>query len=449
MIGERLQSIRFKVSLLVVVLIVAATLVFYLVTLQIMNSHIQAEVLKRAESLCSGIGSSAGYSFASGDLLGLDNMVFRIKAANKDVEYIAIAGPDMMTIVHSDINKSGRKMSLAAGKLVREGEDGSTVREVLSPSGKIFELSSPILFMKKNLGSVLMGINKSALLNAQEAARQRIMLAFVVLLFVGILGSVMLSSFLTRPIKELSSGVEEFKKGDGVTPLRVYARDELGRLTEGFNEMTALITKQRGKIAGYARDLEEAYLSTIRVLSAAIDARDSYTQGHSTRVSKLSSLIGREMGLTRQELDELEMACIFHDVGKIKTPDAILRKQDALNAPEKTEMMKHPEYGVEILSTAPFLHKFIPTVRHHHEWFNGEGYPDGLRGNRIPLFAAIISVADSFDAMTSERPYKKAMSEEEAKRELLRFSGRQFNPELIDAFMKVLEDQSIGVQGIG
>jgi putative nucleotidyltransferase with HDIG domain len=222
----------------------------------------------------------------------------------------------------------------------------------------------------------------------------------------------------------------------------VYSRDELGRLTESFNEMTALITAQRGEIAQYALDLEEAYISTVRVLAAAIDARDSYTLGHSTRVSRLSTLIGREIGLTMKELEELEMACLFHDVGKIKTPDAILRKDVCLNEAEQMEMMRHTEYGAQILSKAPSLHRFISPVRHHHEWFNGQGYPDGLSGEGIPLFAAIISVADSFDAMTSDRPYRRALSQEEAKRELLSFSGRQFNPVLIDAFMKVLEDQS-------
>ena len=442
MISDLLQSIRFKVSLFVLVLIVSTTLVFYLITIQITKSHIQTEVIKRAESLCNGIGSTAGYSFVSGDILGLDNMVYRIKAANKDVEYIAIVDPDMMTIVHSDVNKGGQRMSQAAGKVLREEQNGSVVREVFSSSDKIFELSSPIIFMKKNFGSVIIGINKSVLINTQRTVQKRIMMVFVVILFTGILGSVILSSFLTRPIKELSSGVEELKKGDRGNPLRVYSRDELGRLTESFNEMTALIAVQRNKIAQYARDLEEAYISTIRVLSAAIDARDPYTLGHSTRVSQLSSLIGREMGLTRKELEELEMACLFHDVGKIKTPDAILRKQECLNASEKMEMMRHTEYGAEILHKAPSLHRFILPVRHHHEWFNGQGYPDGLRGDRIPLFAAIISVADSFDAMTTDRPYRKALSEEEAKRELLSFSGRQFNPDLIDAFIKVFEDQS-------
>lgn len=333
-------------------------------------------------------------------------------------------------------------MTRAVGKVLREGQNGSVIREASSASGKIFELSSPIVFMKKNLGFVIMSINKSVFIDVQKTVQKKIMMIFAVILFIGILGSVIISSFLTRPIKELSSGVEELKKGVGVNPLMVYSRDELGRLTESFNEMTALITAQRGEIAQYALDLEEAYISTVRVLAAAIDARDSYTLGHSTRVSRLSTLIGREIGLTMKELEELEMACLFHDVGKIKTPDAILRKDVCLNEGEQMEMMRHTEYGAQILSKAPSLHRFISPVRHHHEWFNGQGYPDGLSGEGIPLFAAIISVADSFDAMTSDRPYRRALSQEEAKRELLSFSGRQFNPVLIDAFMKVLEDQS-------
>lgn len=441
-IGDLMHSIRVKASLCVVVLIAATTLVFYLIAMQIIDSYIQAEVLKRADSLSNGIGSTAGYSFMSGDILGLDNMVYRIKNANKDVEYIAITDPDMKIIVHTDINKEGQRMTRAVGKVLREGQNGSVIREASSASGKIFELSSPIVFMKKNLGFVIMSINKSVFIDVQKTVQKKIMMIFAVILFIGILGSVIISSFLTRPIKELSSGVEELKKGVGVNPLMVYSRDELGRLTESFNEMTALITAQRGEIAQYALDLEEAYISTVRVLAAAIDARDSYTLGHSTRVSRLSTLIGREIGLTMKELEELEMACLFHDVGKIKTPDAILRKDVCLNEAEQMEMMRHTEYGAQILSKAPSLHRFISPVRHHHEWFNGQGYPDGLSGEGIPLFAAIISVADSFDAMTSDRPYRRALSQEEAKRELLSFSGRQFNPVLIDAFMKVLEDQS-------
>jgi putative nucleotidyltransferase with HDIG domain len=220
----------------------------------------------------------------------------------------------------------------------------------------------------------------------------------------------------------------------------------LGKLIENFNEMRALITEQRERIDKYASDLEESYVSTIKVLAAAIDARDPYTHGHSARVSQLSLKIGADIGLSKKELEDLEAACLFHDVGKIKIPDSILRKTSILDQSELEEMMQHVEYGAEILSKAPSLHKYIPAVRHHHEWYNGKGYPDRLREDNIPLFASIISIADAFDAMTSNRPYRYALSEMEAVRELIDLSGKQFNPHLVKVFMRIKENNIFSSQ---
>jgi HD-GYP domain-containing protein (c-di-GMP phosphodiesterase class II) len=263
--------------------------------------------------------------------------------------------------------------------------------------------------------------------------------AFTVTVFLGVIVSVILSSFLTRSIKELSSGVDELKQGKRVRPLIVYSEDELGRLTNSFNEMGSLITNQRDKLNEYARELEEAYVSTVKVLAAAIDAKDPYTHGHSTRVSQLSLQLGREAGLGKEELQDLKISCLFHDVGKIRIPDKILRKKGKLREDEVIEIRRHPVYGEEILSKAPSLNKFIPAVRHHHEWYNGEGYPEGLRGNRIPLHARILSITDTFDAMTSDRHYRKALTVEIAIKELLYFSGKQFDPKLIKIFVKQIK----------
>jgi len=179
------------------------------------------------------------------------------------------------------------------------------------------------------------------------------------------------------------------------------------------------------------------------VVAAAIDARDSYTHGHSARVAQLSLLIGKEIGLSKDELTDLEVACLFHDVGKIKIPDSILLKPGKLSPAEYKEMMHHAEYGASILSWAPSLAKYIPSTRHHHEWHNGHGYPDELVGDKIPLFAAIITIGDTFDAMTSDRPYRKALSEKEALREITRMSGIQFRPELVTVFVELMEKHSI------
>jgi putative nucleotidyltransferase with HDIG domain len=233
------------------------------------------------------------------------------------------------------------------------------------------------------------------------------------------------------------------KHGTATKLLKIYSQDELGKLTRNFNEMAALIANQRGKLTEYARNLEEAYVSMVKVVAAAIDARDSYTHGHSARVAQLSLLIGKQIGLSKEDLRDLEVACLFHDVGKIKTPDSILLKPDKLNEAEFKEMKQHVVDGASILSWAPSLSKYIPSTRHHHEWHNGKGYPDGLVGDNIPLFAAIISIADAFDAMTSDRPYRKALSNEEALRRIARNSGIQFRPDLVAIFLELMEKNRV------
>ncbi len=438
----KFNSIRFKITAMVLLLLIISALAFYLITLTIMNRHLLQEVLKRAEALSKSTAASAGYSLLSKDMLGLDSMVFRMRESNQDVEFIAIVDPDMKIIAHSDVAKNGKKVLSLQGRILLQDVDGTTIAESSSPLDDCFEIVSPIVSFNKRQGWVILSVNKSTLQNAQRDARKRIIFLFVVSLMLGMAGSIALSSVLTRPIQELSAGVEDLKEGRGHRRLKIYSQDEFGKLTASFNEMMALIDEQSGKLNKYAKDLEDSYVSTVRVLAAAIDARDPYTHGHSTRVAMFSLQIGREVGLNNAELEDLEVACLFHDIGKIKTPDSILRKKDKLNASEYKEMMRHTEYGAEILSKAPSLQKYIPPVRHHHEWFNGKGYPDGLKGDAIPIFAAIIAIADTYDAMTSNRPYRGAISYMETLEELTKCSGTQFSPDLVKIFTRIL-DKSI------
>jgi len=439
----RSASLRFKIAFFVVLLLTSTSFILSIITVQIMNNYIRNEIIKRGASVGKSIAASAGYNLLSQDLLGLDNLVYQAKSSNSDMLYAVIVDPDMKTVAHSDAEMIGETKSVARGRVFREAPDGTTVRELTSDAGSLFEIVCPIVFMGKPLGSVLIGMDKSILLEAQHKVSSMILIVFGAIVVLGVFASALLASFLIKPIRELSAGVEALKGGTSKNALKVYSQDELGRLTRSFNEMAALITDQQGKLTQYARELEEAYVSMVKVVAAAIDARDSYTHGHSARVAQLSLRMGERIGLPAEALKDLQVACLLHDVGKIKTPDAILLKPEGLAREEYKEMMHHVEHGAAILGWAPSLAKYIPATRHHHEWHNGSGYPDGLAGDRIPLFAAIITIADAYDAMTSDRPYRKALAEEDALRRIARASGTQFRPELVEIFLAMMNKDDV------
>jgi putative nucleotidyltransferase with HDIG domain len=435
------RNIRTKATILILALLTATVFVSYVISVQIMNSQVTDKILRTAESLGRSIATAAGFLIGAQDLLGLDYLVFQIKQTNPDIMSIAVLGPERKILVHSDIKERGEKLEPVDGIFLKRREDGTIVRRLPSAPGDLVEIESPIVFMNKNFGSVVLSVDWSVLSTAWDEARRRVLGFFAAVLVLGVIGSVLLSSGLTRPIKELLSGVEQLKQGKISRQPRIFSKDELGNLTASFNDMSALITSQKDRLAESARDLEAAYVSTIRIVAAALDARDSYTHGHSTRVSELTVALAREFGWTGPQLNEIEIACLFHDVGKIKISDAILHKKGRLDPDEWKEMQKHPEYGAEILGKAPTLNKFIPAVRHHHEWYDGSGYPDGLRGDAIPLAAAMISLADAYDAMTSDRPYRIAMTRENALQTIKDYRGKQFNPDLTMIFLEIAERQ--------
>ncbi len=193
-------------------------------------------------------------------------------------------------------------------------------------------------------------------------------------------------------------------------------------------------------------ELEQAYFLTVKALAAAIDAKDKYTCGHSDRVMQYTMGIAQEVtrklkSLTIKDINDIQYAALIHDIGKIGIRDNILTKPGKLTNKEYSIVKLHPVVGYEILNEVHYLNNVKHIVRHHHEWYNGTGYPDGLKGEDIPMGAQIICVADAYDAMTSTRPYRRMMSHQEALDELNRFSGKQFSPNIVDAFMKVYHKQ--------
>jgi PAS domain S-box-containing protein len=248
------RSIGVKLTVFVILLLIIVTLAFSTVTVKILDKTILNEIIKRAETSTKSAAAVAAYSLASGDSLGMDHIVFKGKSSNSDVEYMAIVDKKMKILAHSDIKKRGEVFREAGGRTLKNNEDGTVVKEI--SKDKIFEIYTPILFKGKSLGSVFVGVNQSVLLRAQSFASERIFWLFASTLLLSVIGVIGISILITRPIHELALGVEELGQGKRGRSLRVYSRDELGKLTESFNKMSRTIMEQQEEVSKYTRQLQ-------------------------------------------------------------------------------------------------------------------------------------------------------------------------------------------------
>ncbi len=205
---------------------------------------------------------------------------------------------------------------------------------------------------------------------------------------------------------------------------------------------------QMNEIKKINQELENAYLESIQTLRYTVDAKDTYTRGHSDRVSEYSVLIGKYLGLPESDLKTLRIGGLFHDIGKLGVPDSILLKAGKLSDNEYSEVKNHPSIGAHILSSASIFKDIIPIVKHHHERYDGHGYPSQLEGENIPYFARITSIADSFDAMTSKRAYRDSMPIEKVISEFENCKGTQFDPKLTDLFLDILRNHFDEIESI-
>lgn len=227
----------------------------------------------------------------------------------------------------------------------------------------------------------------------------------------------------------------------GLFILYILLINILYRASKTLVAQNSELEKQKIELEESYKKLDDSYKATVSLLSNAVDARDPYTAGHSERVTKISLLLGETLNLSKSQLQNLEYAALFHDIGKIGIPDYILLKNGKLTDEEYGIIQQHPCIGVNILNSVNFLKDALPIIKHHHEKFGAKGYPDNLNGQEIPLGSRIIAIADAYDAMTTDRPYRKGFSHEAAAEEINRNRGLQFDNELVDIFMQI--DQNI------
>jgi HD-GYP domain-containing protein (c-di-GMP phosphodiesterase class II) len=292
------------------------------------------------------------------------------------------------------------------------------------------------------LGVIAIQDESAALTSVADMRRQTLWISVVASALTILIGF-FFAKKLTEPVRELADAAHRISSGDFSQRIQVRDRTELGDLGQSFNTMT-------GQVEGYIRELQasaaenrELFLGTVKSLAAAIDGKDPYTRGHSERVSRFSIAIADRLGLPDDEIERIRISAVLHDVGKISIDDAILKKPAALTDEEFEIMKTHPQKGFKIMSQIPAMRDFLPGMYMHHEMVDGRGYPQGLKGDEIPLMARIVSVADTFDAMTTDRPYQKALAFEDAIERIKSFVGTRYDERVVAAFVAACEEGQI------
>jgi putative nucleotidyltransferase with HDIG domain len=302
--------------------------------------------------------------------------------------------------------------------------------------GPGMELVFPWTLRTANFGYVGTTASSAGLLADSNQLRIILVTLFLAgVLFTLVIG-IWLARRITRPVHRLVEATRLVSAGDLEHQAPVTTRDEIGELTESFNQMTRSLKEKSASLKVTMTQLQDTYLMTIEALAAAVEARDPYTHGHTRRVEEYAVIMATALGCDEAEVSAIRRASVLHDIGKIGIEDMILRKQGRLEPEEELRMQKHPVIGVDMLKGIDFLDPVLPLVRNHHERWDGNGYPDQLREDEIPMGARILAVADALDAMTSDRPYRPARTFEYAKAEILKGSATHFDPEVVTVFIK-------------
>ncbi|HSP14705.1 MAG TPA: HD domain-containing phosphohydrolase [Thermoanaerobaculia bacterium] len=265
-------------------------------------------------------------------------------------------------------------------------------------------------------------------------------------LVLAIVAAIFFASGIANPIRALAERTREIAAGKYQQRISLRTHNEIGDLAENFNVMSASIEHAVEQLKKAAHENHLLFINSIRMLAAAIDAKDPYTRGHSERVARYSIAIGKNLTLPQKDMNNLRISALLHDVGKIGIDDRILRKPGALSDEEFDVMKQHPAKGAAIMSGVMQLSDCIPGMKYHHEKWSGGGYPEGLVGEAIPMQGRIVAIADTFDAMTTNRPYQKAMELGYVVEKIKSFAGTRFDPKVVDAFVQAVKRGDIQIE---
>ena len=355
-------------------------------------------------------------------------------------------------VAHPEASVAFSEKEMTDLKVVQDWlESGAQVQSALAPfsavrNDRTVEMlgsyATAELDKSSRLGVIAIQDEAAALASVADMRRQVLWISFIAALLTTLFG-IFFAKKLTNPVQELAGGAHRIATGDFSKRIDVKSRTELGDLGNSFNMMTDQIERFIGDLQRSSEENRQLFIGTVKALAAAIDGKDPYTRGHSERVSRFSMAIAQRMGLSDDEVEKIRISALLHDVGKISIDDKILKKPAALTDEEYDIMKGHPQKGYKIMSQIPAMKEFLSGMYMHHEMVNGMGYPQGLKGDEIPLMGKIVAVADTFDAMTTDRPYQKAMKFEDAVARIESFVNTRYDPDVVAAFSAACNEGQI------
>ncbi len=367
---------------------------------------------------------------------------------------IFVVDAEGRAIYHPNSEKITSRQPLNDLKIVQEwAQTNSQIQSALLPFTTVYKgeerkmigaYSTANVTNSMKFGVIVMQDEEIALASVESMHRQTWMISGILALITLILGTVFARQ-LTSPIERLVSAAKTLASGDLSHRIETKGFREISTLGSAFNTMGKDLEDHIAKVAKAAEENRELFVGTVKALAAAIDGKDHYTRGHSERVSRVAVAIGQRLGLREKELETLRISALLHDVGKIGIDDRILKKPSQLTDEEFAIMKTHPQEGYKIMKNIPAMKDFLPGMYMHHEMVNGQGYPQGLANDEIPLQAKIVAVADTFDAMTIDRPYQKGMELPAAIERIKSFVGTRYDIHVVNALIQACAEGQISV----
>ncbi len=371
---------------------------------------------------------------------------------NAGLPVVFVVDQNGRAVAHPEASVAFSEKPMTDLKVVQDWqESGAQVQSALAPftlvrDGRKVEMlgsyATAELDKNSRLGVIAIQDESAALASVSDMRRQTMLISFVAGALTLLIGF-FFAKKLTQPVQELALGAHRIASGDFSQRIDVRSRTELGGLGDSFNLMTDQLEHYIRDLQQSAAENRELFLGTVKSLAAAIDGKDPYTRGHSERVSRISVAIAQRLGISDDECEKIRISALLHDVGKIAIDDKILKKPAALTDDEFEIMRQHPQKGFKIMSQIRAMKEFLPGMYMHHEMVDGKGYPQGLKGEEIPLMAKIVAVADTFDAMTTDRPYQQAMQFADAVARIQSFVGTRYDEQVVAAFAQACEEGQI------